>query len=146
MQWNVRDDRDRAVLLIDGEPVELKGTGEVLVSGSIRRGTQPALSRLQLRLLPMSEDALPKRFALYQNYPNPFNPSSIIRFDVSKPEHVTLQVFNLLGQQVAVLTDEQKSPGVYKVQFNGAGLSSGVYFHRLTAGEFTQAKKLVLMK
>jgi hypothetical protein len=85
-------------------------------------------------------------FWLKQNYPNPFNPLATITFDISKSSHVTLTVLNTLGQQVATLIDEQQQPGRYDVQFDGSRLTSGVYFYRLKAGEFTQTKKMLLIK
>jgi len=90
-------------------------------------------------------------FALEQNYPNPFNPTTIIKFTISsnvryETKNVRLIVYNTLGQQVATLVNEQKSPGNYEVQFDASNLSSGVYFYKLSSGEFTSIKKLMLLK
>jgi len=90
--------------------------------------------------------SVPKQFALEQNYPNPFNPTTLIRFDIPVTSKVSLKVFNLLGQEVATLVNEVKSAGRYEVQFDGAGLSSGVYFYRLVAGGYSSMKKLVLLR
>ena len=87
-----------------------------------------------------------KDFLLYQNYPNPFNSSTKIKYQVAKAVNVTLKVYDLLGREVAILVNEEKKPGVYEVEFNGSGLSSGVYFYKLNAGDFTQTKKLMLLK
>lgn len=92
------------------------------------------------------QETLPTEFSLQQNYPNPFNPATNINYQVSSIENVTLTVYNSLGQCVAILVDEQKSPGVYEIKFNGINLSSGVYFYRLTAGSFVQTKKMILLK
>lgn len=90
--------------------------------------------------------SVPKEFALEQNYPNPFNPSTVIRYQVPINSKTSLKVFNLLGQEVATLVDDVKSPGRYEVLFDGAGLSSGVYFYRLVAGSFSSTKKLILIR
>jgi len=97
------------------------------------------------------EDEMNYEFSLEQNYPNPFNPTTTIKFTIPsdvrhETQDVRLIVFNSLGQQVATLVNEQKSPGNYEVQFDGSKLSSGIYFYKLTSGEFTQTKKLMLLK
>ncbi|MGA7160984.1 MAG: CHRD domain-containing protein [Bacteroidota bacterium] len=90
---------------------------------------------------------VPLSFQLDQNYPNPFNPSTTISFALQTSGRVTLKIYNILGQQVAVLLDAVKSPGVYRVTFDASTLSSGVYFYRLTTGAgISEAKKMVLMK
>lgn len=92
------------------------------------------------------DDSKPAAFTLDQNYPNPFNPTTNIRFQISTVQNVTLRVFNLAGAEVANLVDEQKPPGTYEVDFDASELASGVYLYRLTAGNFTETKKMVLMK
>src|SRR3989339_429898 len=92
------------------------------------------------------ENKLPTEYALYQNYPNPFNPSTIIKYSVISDQKVCLKVFNVLGMEVALLVNENKEPGIYTVEFSGAGLASGTYFYRLQAGTFVQTKKFILMK
>jgi hypothetical protein len=89
--------------------------------------------------------AIPKEFALLQNYPNPFNPSTIIGYSLPKNANVSLRIFNTLGQEVALLLNEQRSPGYYQVQWN-ANVPSGIYFYRLQAGEFVEMKKMILLR
>jgi len=89
---------------------------------------------------------LPAVFALEQNYPNPFNPSTTIRYGLPHRSGVQLTVFNTLGQQVALLQNEELDAGFYQVQFNASGLSSGVYFYRLSAGDFMETKRLLLLR
>jgi photosystem II stability/assembly factor-like uncharacterized protein len=89
---------------------------------------------------------VPKRFAILQNYPNPFNPSTTIRYELAEQAFVTLNVYNLLGQRVAALVDEEKEAGSYQVQFDGTSDASGVYFYRMRAGGFVETKRLVLLK
>jgi hypothetical protein len=85
-------------------------------------------------------------FSLSQNYPNPFNPTTNILFSVSKQSHVTLSIYDASGRLVQVLADGMYNTGKYKAVFDGSLAASGVYFYRLTAGDFTQTKKLVLIK
>jgi len=91
---------------------------------------------------------IPAEYVLLQNYPNPFNPNTTIEFRVGgqRPSHVRLAVTDMLGQEVAVLVDEEKVPGNYHVTFDAINLSSGVYLYRLEAGAFVQAKKLVIVR
>jgi hypothetical protein len=89
---------------------------------------------------------IPQEFRLEQNYPNPFNPSTTIRYSLPVRSHVTLVVFNTLGQQVGVLQNGEQAPGYHEVTFDGSGLSSGVYFYRIEAGSFVQTRKLLLIR
>jgi hypothetical protein len=95
-----------------------------------------------------AQTVIPKSFALTQNYPNPFNPTTMIQYDVAKAGRVTIELFNVLGQKVQTLVNDNKAPGRYTVQLNAANLSSGTYFYRMTAGngEFTQTMKMMLVK
>jgi peptidoglycan hydrolase-like amidase len=88
----------------------------------------------------------PQKFALQQNFPNPYNPSTTISYSVATRSHVTLTVFNALGQKVAELVDGDKDAGVYEVTFDASGLASGVYLYRMESGSFVQTKKLVVVK
>jgi hypothetical protein len=89
---------------------------------------------------------IPKEFMLSQNYPNPFNPSTILEFGVPVDSKVRVEVFNILGQLIAVLVDEVRQAGYYKVTFGSSNMPSGVYFYRMTAGSFVQTKKMQLIK
>ena len=89
---------------------------------------------------------IPNHFLLSQNFPNPFNPSTIINYQLSMFNYVSLKVFDVLGKEVATLVSEKQSAGTYQVEFDGSNLTSGVYFYKLTAGEFTDTKKMVLIK
>jgi hypothetical protein len=85
-------------------------------------------------------------FFVSQNYPNPFNPSTAISFALPKASTVELKIFNLLGQEVATLLNEEKTSGIYQVEFDASTLPSGVYFYRLQAGDFVQTKKMILLR
>jgi hypothetical protein len=89
---------------------------------------------------------IPSQFILAQNYPNPFNPSTTIHFSLPSSEFVTLKVFDVLGNEVATLVNEEKATGSYEVNFNAANLSSGVYLYKLQAGSFIETKKMLLLK
>jgi subtilisin-like proprotein convertase family protein len=88
----------------------------------------------------------PEAFALHQNYPNPFNPSTALKFDVPQSGHVTLAVYNVLGEEVARLADGIMEAGSHVVYFNAVTMPSGLYFARMTAPGFDATRKLVLMK
>jgi hypothetical protein len=89
---------------------------------------------------------IPTEFSLHQNYPNPFNPSTNIGFAVKEKSHVSLIVYNLLGQPVAALVNEDLLAGEYEAPFSSNGLASGVYFYRLVAGPFVETKKMLLLR
>lgn len=94
---------------------------------------------------------IPQEFSLYQNYPNPFNPVTKIKFDVkakgnSEKAKINLIVFDLLGKEVINLVNGELSPGIYEVDYDASNLPSGVYFYKLVSGEFSESKKMVLVK
>jgi uncharacterized lipoprotein YddW (UPF0748 family) len=89
---------------------------------------------------------MPETYALDQNFPNPFNPETNIRFSVSSPARVTLTVYDVLGRSMATLIDREMQAGVYTAIWNGTYCPSGIYFYRLTAGNFTDVKKMLLQK
>ncbi len=89
---------------------------------------------------------VPDKFVLDQNYPNPFNPATTIQYTIPVTEKVVLTVYNILGQEVATLVNEVQNPGTHQVTFDAAQLSSGVYLYRLTAGDYTNIKKMLFVK
>ena len=100
-------------------------------------------SDLRLRI---EQKLIPTAFALQQNYPNPFNPSTVIRYELPSDALVTLVVYDVLGKEVARLVNGKQAAGDYEVPFEANALASGVYFYRLTAGDFISVQKMVLMK
>jgi hypothetical protein len=93
----------------------------------------------------------PKDFLLSQNFPNPYNPSTKIKFEIPLNAEMTsrvvfLKVFDVLGSEVRTLVNENLKPGVYEVEFNAADLPSGVYFYKLSSGQFVDTKKMILVK
>jgi CubicO group peptidase (beta-lactamase class C family) len=89
---------------------------------------------------------IPTNFSFSQNYPNPFNPNTTISWQLPEGSNVTLKIFNTLGEEVAILVDEYKIAGRYEVEFNAAGLPSGIYFYQLRVGQYVETKKMVLIK
>jgi len=94
----------------------------------------------------LEDGLIPKQFELQQNYPNPFNPSTNIEYSILSESFVELKVYDILGNEVASLVNEQQKAGVYRADFTADNLSSGMYFARLTANEFTQVVKMILIK
>ncbi len=88
----------------------------------------------------------PKTFGLSANYPNPFNPTTKIRYAISQTAFTTIQVYSILGEEVATLINEVKTPGIYEINFDGTDLTSGTYFYKLESGNFSQTKKMIILK
>ncbi len=89
---------------------------------------------------------LPQQYVLEQNFPNPFNPATTINFGIPQSDHVTLTVYNIIGQKVATLVDEELSAGEYSVVFDAAGLPSGAYFYTISSGSFNATKQMMFIK
>ena len=88
---------------------------------------------------------LPTVFELAQNYPNPFNPVTNFQFSIANSQLTILKVYDILGREVATLVDEEKSAGTHRASWDATGMASGVYFYRLSVGQFSAIKKLVLL-
>ena len=93
-----------------------------------------------------SDQNAPDNYELLQNYPNPFNPTTIIKYALPEENHITIKVFNSLGNEVQTLVDGTQSAGYHKVVFNGEDLSSGVYYAQLKADRFVKVIKMILVK
>jgi hypothetical protein len=91
-------------------------------------------------------EEIPDEYNLFPNYPNPFNPSTIINYQLPESGFVSLKVFDVLGNEVARLVGENKQSGSYEVTFDASNLPSGVYFYTLSAGDFVNTKKMLLIK
>jgi photosystem II stability/assembly factor-like uncharacterized protein len=109
------------------------------------------LSTLNLIGINPISSEVPERFSLYQNYPNPFNPVTIIKFDIppskgARGMMVRLLIYDILGRELTALVNEELKPGTYEVSWDGSNYPSGVYFYRLTAGDYTETRKMILLK
>jgi hypothetical protein len=91
-------------------------------------------------------NSIVKNYKLFQNYPNPFNPTTQISYNITKPGLVRLEIFSILGAKLETIVNESQSIGVHKIEFDASHLSSGMYIYRITAGNFMQQKKMLLMK
>jgi hypothetical protein len=91
-------------------------------------------------------EVIPDKFALFQNYPNPFNPTTAIRYQLPKESKVSIKIYDILGEQILELVNETKQAGIYIVELNAKDLPSGTYIYRISAGSFTQTKKMILLK
>ncbi len=94
----------------------------------------------------INNKSMPTSFRLSQNYPNPFNPSTVISYQLPVTGIVTLKIYDVLGNEIDILVNEEKPAGEYEVEFNASALSTGIYFYRITAGSFTQTRKMVLLR
>lgn len=115
--------------------------------------TNPGIDELRIILaldgdlgVPYLKNSVPHTFALSQNYPNPFNPSTTIRYELPGTIRVMLKVYDMAGREVAVLVDGIQSPGYRSARFVAKDLPSGIYFCRLSAGVFTDVKKMLLLR
>lgn len=126
-------------------------SGMITATGSTTRngtGVDFLTVRLTGNLTGISavSNELPEGFSLQQNYPNPFNPSTKIKFSIANATFVKMAVYDVTGKEVEILVNENLSAGTFEVDFNASGLTSGVYFCKITAGEFTDVKKMMLTK
>jgi len=140
--------------------IELHGTKDVEVFFDAlalnRGGADPdiIIDNFEDTMVPVEkEPTLPNSFKLFQNYPNPFNPGTVISYQLSVTSNVKITVYDILGREVAILVNEEKFPGNYEVKFNASnlpsaqgGLASGTYFYRLSVGNYTETKKMLLVK
>jgi hypothetical protein len=134
--WNAKAGGGILVLAADNQYL-YAGT----VAGTSRRPWIELLTSVE-----HAGENTPTAFELFQNYPNPFNPSTKIGFKVQGSGFTSLKVYDVLGQEVATLVNENLQPGSYEVTFDATGLASGVYYYRLRSGEFTQTKRMMLAK
>lgn len=88
----------------------------------------------------------PQKFALYQNYPNPFNPSTKIKYQISENSNVQIKVYDILGEEISELVNELKTPGIYEAEFNAKNFPSGTYFYKISCNDFSEVKKMLLVK
>lgn len=124
------------------------------IVGTARQNNKVIMSSLPKHFLFETVDKLgnhfefdsPIEYSLSQNYPNPFNPSTIIKYSIPDEAHVNLTIFNLLGERVIELVDEVKSPGVHEVVWNAQSLSNGIYVYKIISSNYSDSKKLILLK
>ena len=139
---------DSVVFSVTAPETDTTGSYSILfvssdASSSPASGTLRSIAATGVRdIMP----SIPKNYALHQNYPNPFNPSTVIEYAVPNKVHVKLIVYDVLGRKVETLVDQEETPGTYKVLLNAGDLPSGLYFYRISAGNFVETKKCLLVK
>lgn len=116
------------------------GYAWIQVTGRIYRSIVPIVS-----VGPLTRE-LPTAFWLGQNYPNPFNPNTTVEFGIPSASSVSIKIFNVLGQEVATILEDNLAAGTYKVEWNAQPFASGTYFYRLLSGSHSETKKLILQK
>jgi len=133
---------------ISGETPDVAFLLLTIVGGMVTPGTKATVDFLMFGAPTDVEliNGLPEEYSLKQNYPNPFNPSTSIEYSIPSESFVELKVYDVLGNEVAILVNEQQQAGVYRADFHASKISSGMYFARLTANEFTQVVKMILLK
>jgi hypothetical protein len=146
----------------DNHTVQPGDTEKVFIAQLIAQGTSRRNSVTRLKILAdtilancgrgfiigaeLISTRVPNVYTLSQNYPNPFNPKTVIKFQIPKQDNVKLVVYDILGKEVITLVNEKKQAGEYKIEFDGTNFASGVYFYKITTGDFNQTKKMVLIK
>jgi hypothetical protein len=119
-------------------------------NGYVYAGTENGIWRRPLSEITSVEeqeiDEIPNEFFLSQNYPNPFNSSSILRYTIPQSSNVVIKVFDILGNEIETLVNEEKPTGTYELTWSAVNLPSGVYFYRLQSDSFVLTKKMVLLK
>jgi hypothetical protein len=131
-------------------PSDAVGWGSDYSTNSVQKYVGPRITTIEEEII----DIVPTGYSLSQNYPNPFNPSTTFRYSIPTQSKVVIKVYDILGNEIATLMDEEKSVGTYELTWNaaslpsrqGSALTSGVYFYQLKAGDYMNTKKMVLMK
>lgn len=127
----------------------IDSTGKIYVTGGSDSPNNTDYFTIQyiqvIGIEPISTEA-PKSFSLSQNYPNPFNPATKINFGVPIRSFAEIIIYNSLGQEITQIVNQELAPGIYSVDWNASNYPSGVYFYRLTAGDYSETKKMILMK
>jgi len=125
-----------------GFKVQIKSTNNLLVLDT----SNTSFSVDYASAIEINNNPIPNVYSLSQNYPNPFNPSTTIKFNMKEAGLVSLKIYDILGREVSTLLDEVKPVGSYNINFNASNLTSGIYFYKIKAGNFTQIRKMVLIK
>jgi hypothetical protein len=134
-------------VLVENMKIKLQDVSAKVLNTELTSGEkvvvhQNAITKFIITLI----EAAPVNYVLEQNYPNPFNPSTSIKYQIPELSIVTLKVYDVLGNEIAILINEEKLPGNYELKFDATKLASGVYFYQLKAGSFTDIKKMILIR
>jgi hypothetical protein len=141
--------------IIDGATYTISPSGSenivVLKDKGIASVDQANIESLDLKLVSGNQSSgevsiSPTEFHLFQNYPNPFNPSTKISYSIPEESFVILKVYDVMGREVSILVNKAQSPGNYSIHFDAGDLSGGVYFYKLSAGKYSEYRKMILIK
>ena len=148
-QWLMQYHEPRINMTAIAQGIALDSSSNVIVTGV---SSQEALTDIgtvkysQITGVTPASNEIPKQFSLSQNFPNPFNPSTNISYQLPDPEFISLKVYDNLGNEVITLVNEKQNAGSYSVNFNAASLPGGIYFYKLVTENFSETKKMVLIK
>ncbi|MBD3289012.1 choice-of-anchor D domain-containing protein [candidate division KSB1 bacterium] len=150
VEWTTTYGGEKSEGVADMLPMDDGGFILVGSSGSYSKDSDIYLIRMsaagRLIAVEKSEGILPQEFYLYQNYPNPFNNHTCIQFSLSKRAHVSIEIYNMFGQYVCTLIDQEKPAGSHLLRWDAGEMASGLYFYQLEAGEFNQKRRMILLK
>ena len=131
---------------VENVDIRLMDESGKLVNVNLNSGDEVVINNATIQKLMVTKESLPEMYSLEQNYPNPFNPSTKIKFNINEGSFISLVIYDILGNQVTTLVNEEKPAGSYEVTFNADNLPSGIYLARLTGGSKTSTIKVSLVK
>lgn len=134
-------------VLVDDYAIQTGTTG-TMVGGTARTWYDGiSIAKVNTTIVNVAEhEEIAGEFSLHQNFPNPFNPATTITYSLPKATHVSLKIYNLLGREVATLVDQQMPAGMHQATWNGQGMTSGVYFYKISAGNYSKTRKMILLQ
>ena len=127
---------------------DINDAGQIVGTGEAPNGETHGflLTPIVVGIPDVKEKYLPERFGLSQNYPNPFNATTAISYSLSEPSDVTIEIYDILGRKIDILSPGQQQAGEHNVLWNADNQTSGVYFYRIQTGKYSETKKMVLLK
>ncbi|MBL8015634.1 MAG: T9SS type A sorting domain-containing protein, partial [Ignavibacteria bacterium] len=124
--------------------LSINSTNEIIATGTIN--SDFGVVKFSQVFVGVNEISSPNEFVLYQNFPNPFNPQTIISYSITKPGNINILIFDVLGNEIESVSKNHLMPGNYYISWNGENYPSGVYFYKFTSEEFTETRKMILLK
>lgn len=145
---SLTDSVDKSQGLPNGPITAIIKSGTYVLAGFSNMGPSNNVWRTSYNYVDVKKIAseVPSKYELGQNFPNPFNPSTTIRYQIPKQEVITLKIYDITGKEIETLVNELQSPGTYEVNWNASKYSSGTYFYRIEAGDYSETKSMLLVK
>ena len=131
---------------VENLDIRLMDEARMTVNVKLKSGEEVVISDATIKKLMVTGELKPGEYVLEQNYPNPFNPSTKIKFAIPNDSDVNLSIYNVLGELVTTLANEQMKAGYYEYEFNASNLASGIYLYRIKGGNFVETKKMVIIR